>query len=389
VEIREFDDPTLDIKGLGRRLEHGAILKVIASNICGGDFNLVRGRKRSPFPDGHRLGHEVTAEVVDVGRDVERIAVGDIVSVPFIVACGRCHKCSEGSTQHCEVMAAQTEITVGYNIIAGQAQYVTVPYVDFNLLVYPRRDEALAKILDVALLSDTFPTGYHGAEMGAVQPGDRVYIAGAGPIGLACATACLIKGAAAVFVGDMVKERLQQAEAIGCIPVDLDGTGEIGETIWEATGTVAAVDAAIDCVGFAASGHGNDNAAEGNRSTFLNSLIQVVRPGGRVVLLGEYVAEDLAGIGDASSGRFSLMLAHAWSRSQIFTTGRCPVMRYNHRLMRLIMHDRVKIARNLNATVISMEEAGTVYASEIVKPTARKYVIDPNSLLARNAETAA
>lgn len=381
VEIQEFDEPSLDVKGLDRRMEHGVILKVIASNICGGDFNLVRGRKRSPFSAGHRLGHEVTGEVMEIGRDVERISVGDIVSVPFVIACGRCHKCSEGNTHHCEEMTGRPDLTVGYNVLAGQAEYIATPYADFNLLRYPHRDEALEKILDIALLSDTFPTGYHGAEMGRVEPGDRVYVAGAGPIGLACATACLLRGAAVVFVGDVVDERLAQAAAIGCVPVDLRTGATIGEVVWDATGTVARVDAAIDCVGFVAHGHGtDDDPLEQQRSTFLDSLLAVVRSGGRVVLLGEYVAEDLGATGTASAGRFPLMLAHAWSNSQVITTGRCPVMRYNHRLMRLIMHDRVKIASNLNAIPISMAQACDVYAWEIVAPTAHKYVIDPHSM---------
>jgi glutathione-independent formaldehyde dehydrogenase len=96
-----------------------------------------------------------------------------------------------------------------------------VPYADFNLLKFPDRDQAMEKIKDLTLLSDIFPTGYHGAVTAGVGPGSIVYVAGAGPVGLACAAACHLLGAACVIVGDMIPERLAQARSFGCETADL------------------------------------------------------------------------------------------------------------------------------------------------------------------------
>ena len=104
--------------------------------------------------------------------------------------------------------------------IGGQAEYVMVPYADFNLLKFPDRDQALEKILDLTMLSDIFPTGYHGAYTAGVSTGSTVYVAGAGPVGLAAAYAAQLLGAAVVIVGDMNAERLRQAKSFGCETVD-------------------------------------------------------------------------------------------------------------------------------------------------------------------------
>jgi glutathione-independent formaldehyde dehydrogenase len=123
---------------------------------------MVRGRTTAP--QGQTLGHEITGEVVETGRDVEFIKVGDLVSVPFNIACGRCRNCKERNTGVCEnVNPARAGAAYGYvdmgGWLGGQAEYVAVPYADFNLLKFPDRDQALAKIRDLAMLSDIFPTG--------------------------------------------------------------------------------------------------------------------------------------------------------------------------------------------------------------------------------------
>src|SRR5437764_13088210 len=105
--------------------------------------------------------------------------------------------------------------------VGGQAEYVMVPYADFNLLKFPDKDQAMEKIKDLTMLSDIFPTGYHGAFTAGVTTGSTVYIAGAGPVGLACAAAAQLLGAAVVSVGDLIKERLTQARSFGCETIDL------------------------------------------------------------------------------------------------------------------------------------------------------------------------
>lgn len=149
VEVQKIDYPKM-VDPSGRAIGHGVILKVVSTNICGSDQHMVRGRTTAPV--GLVLGHEITGEVVEVGRDVETLKLGDIVSVPFNVACGRCPMCKEQQTGVClNVNPSRAGGAYGYvdmgGWIGGQAEYVLVPYADFNLLKFPDRDQALAKIV--------------------------------------------------------------------------------------------------------------------------------------------------------------------------------------------------------------------------------------------------
>ena len=185
---------------------------------------MVRGRTTAP--KGLVLGHEITGEVVETGRDVEFIEEGDLVSVPFNIACGRCRTCKEGKTGVClNVNPDRPGSAYGYvdmgGWVGGQAEYVMVPYADWNLLKFPDKEQAMAKIRDLTMLSDIFPTGFHGAYTAGVGPGSTVYVAGAGPVGLACAHSSQLLGAAVVIVGDLNKERLNQARSFGCETIDL------------------------------------------------------------------------------------------------------------------------------------------------------------------------
>ena len=148
---------------------------------------MVRGRTTAPV--GQTLGHEITGEVVEVGDDVLFVKEGDICSVPFNIACGRCRMCNEGKTGIClNVNPARAGAAYGYvdmgGWIGGQAEYVMVPFADFNLLQFPDRDQALEKILDLTMLSDIFPTGYHGAyTAGRDHRVDRRTSRAPGPVG--------------------------------------------------------------------------------------------------------------------------------------------------------------------------------------------------------------
>jgi glutathione-independent formaldehyde dehydrogenase len=365
-----------------RRCDHGVILKVVATNICGSDQHMVRGRTTAPA--GLVLGHEITGEVVETGRDVEFVKVGDLVSVPFNIACGRCRNCREGRTGIClNVNPARPGAAYGYvdmgGWIGGQAQFVMVPYADFNLLVFADRARALEKIRDLAMLSDIFPTGFHGAVTAGVGPGSTVYVAGAGPVGLACAAGAQLLGAAVVIVGDLNDERLAQARSFGCETVDLRFDAAISDQIEAILGTPE-VDAAVDCVGFEAHGHGRDSAVE-RPATVLNQTMQVTRAGGAVGIPGLYVTEDPGGIDDAAKfGNLSIRIGLGWAKSLSFATGQCPVLRYNRGLMMAILYDRVHIAAAVNATVIPLEDAPAGYQS-FDQGASRKYVLDPNGYL--------
>ncbi|HEX6467841.1 MAG TPA: formaldehyde dehydrogenase, glutathione-independent [Streptosporangiaceae bacterium] len=389
VEVQDLGFPKLELREQNnRQLQHGVILKVIATNICGSDQHMVRGRTTAP--SGLTLGHEITGEIVELGRDVEFLKQGDIVSVPFNIACGRCRNCKERNTGVCEhVNPARAGAAYGYVDMGGwhggQARYVTVPYADFNALKIPGdRDTVMAKIKDLTMLSDIFPTGYHGAATAGVTTGSTVYVAGAGPVGLACATACFLLGAAVVIVGDMNRERLAQARSFGCETIDLSEHDNLPEQVEQVLG-VPEVDAAVDCVGFEARGHGRGGYEQEQPATVLNSLMDLTRAAGRLGIPGLYVTGD-PGASDehARVGQLGIRIGLGWAKSHVLTTGQCPVMRYNRGLMMAILHDRVQIARNVNATVLPLEDAPDGY-DDFDKGAARKYVLDPHGMVAANA----
>jgi glutathione-independent formaldehyde dehydrogenase len=381
VEVQGIDFPELALGG--RRCDHGVILKIVSTNICGSDQHMVRGRTTAP--EGLVLGHEITGEILECGRDVEFLSVGDIVSVPFNIACGRCRNCKEGKTGIClNVNPARPGAAYGYvdmgGWVGGQAEYVMVPYADFNLLKFPDKDQALAKIKDLTLLSDIFPTGYHGAVTAGVGPGSIVYVAGAGPVGLACAASCHLLGAACVIVGDMIDERLAQARSFGCETVDLKKSASLADQIEQIVGEPE-VDAAVDCVGFEARGHGDGHVKE-QPATVLNAVMEVTRAGGSIGIPGLYVTGDPGGVDDnAKVGNLGIRIGLGWAKSHCFCTGQCPVMKYHRQLMQAILYDKIDIAKAVNVQTISLDEAPKGY-DDFDKGAAKKYVIDPHAMIA-------
>jgi glutathione-independent formaldehyde dehydrogenase len=381
VEIQNIDFPKLELGK--RKCEHGVILKIVSTNICGSDQHMVRGRTTAP--KGLVLGHEITGEVIEAGRDVEFIKVGDLVSVPFNIACGRCRNCKERATGVClNVNPARPGAAYGYvdmgGWVGGQADFVMVPYADFNLLKFPDKAQAMSKIKDLTCLSDILPTGYHGAVTAGVGPGATVYVAGAGPVGLACAAACQLLGAAVVIVGDLIPERLAQARSFGCETVDVSKDASVGDQIAQILKTPE-VDCAVDCVGFEARGHGHDAKTEAP-ATVLNSLMTICRAGGSLGIPGLYVTDDPGGVDQAAQhGNLSIRIGLGWAKSHTFTTGQCPVLKYNRQLMMAILHDKIKIAKAVNVTVVRLEQAVQGY-KDFDKGAAKKFVLDPHGMVA-------
>jgi len=380
VEVQSIDFPRLTLGS--RKCEHGVILKIVSTNICGSDQHMVRGRTTAS--KGLVLGHEITGEIIEKGRDVEFLNVGDLVSVPFNIACGRCRNCKEGRTGIClNVNPSRPGAAFGYvdmgGWVGGQAEYVMCPYADFNLLKFPDRDRAMAKIRDLTLLSDILPTGYHGAVTAGVTTGSVVYVAGAGPVGLACAAACHLLGAAVVIVGDMIPDRLEQARSFGCETIDLRKEGSLSDQIQQIVG-VPEVDSAVDCVGFEARGHGHDASVE-RPATVLNSLMEVTRAGGGVGIPGLYVTDDPgAQDANAKTGVLGIRIGLGWAKSHTFATGQCPVLRYNRQLMQAILYDKIQIAKAVNVQTITLDEAPTGY-KDFDKGAAKKFVIDPHKMV--------
>jgi glutathione-independent formaldehyde dehydrogenase len=387
VAVETVDYPKLEVPqdvasamGMSRKADHAVILRNVSTNICGSDQHMVRGRTTAPA--GQTLGHEITGEVVEKGSDVQFLEVGDICTVPFNIACGRCRNCHEGQTGVClNVNPARAGSAYGYvdmgGWLGGQAEYVMVPFADFNLLKFPDRDQALEKIRDLTMLSDIFPTGYHGCYTAGVTTGSTVYVAGAGPVGLAAAHSAQLLGAAVVIVGDLNKERLEQARSFGCETADISDATPLDEQIRAIVG-INEVDCAVDAVGFEASAHGGGGEAP---ATVLNSVMTVTRAGGKLGIPGLYVTGDPgAADEDAKEGTLKVRLGLGWAKSHSFTTGQCPVLKYNRSLMMSILYDKAQIAKAVNATVISLDDAPRGY-QEFDKGAAKKYVIDPNGMI--------
>src|ERR1700680_3893035 len=383
VEAHSIDAPKLSLGN--RKCEHGVILKVVSTNICGSDQHMVRGRTTAPV--GMILGHEITGEVIEAGRDVEFIKVGDLCSVPFNIACGRCRNCKEGRTGIClNVNPARPGAAYGYvdmgGWVGGQAEYVMVPYADFNLLKFPDKAQAMAKIKDLTMLSDILPTGFHGAVTAGVEVGSIVYVAGAGPVGLAAAAAAQILGAALIMIGDMNPDRLKHAKKVGFTPIDLTKSDNLGDLI-EAVVGKPEVDAAIDAVGFEAKAQGK--GGEEAPATVLNSLMTIVRAAGSIGIPGLYVTEDPGAKDEAGkTGNLKMRFGLGWAKSHRFYTGQTPVLKYNRQLMQAILHDRLPIAKIVNATVISLNDAPQGYQA-FDSGVAKKFVLDPHGILRKAA----
>ncbi|WP_353189893.1 formaldehyde dehydrogenase, glutathione-independent [Pandoraea pnomenusa] len=384
VEVRSIPFPGM-VDPTGRKANHAVILKVISTNICGSDQHMVRGRTTAP--QGLVLGHEITGEVIEVGSDVITLEKGDVVSVPFNVACGRCPMCKTQNTGVClSVNPGRPGGAYGYvdmgGWIGGQAEYVLVPFADFNLLKFPDRDRAMEKIRDLTCLSDILPTGYHGAVTAGVRPGASVYIAGAGPVGMAAAASSRLLGAAVTIVGDVNPKRLEHARAVGFETVDLSLDTPLSEQIAAIVGEPT-VDCAVDCVGFEARGHGHSGSQHEAPATVLNSLMEVTRVAGKIGIPGLYVTDDPGGVDKAAQlGSLSVRLGLGWAKSHSFFTGQTPVMKYNRDLMNAILWNRIDVAKAVNVQVISLEDSPRGY-TEFDAGAPKKFVIDPHGVLSK------
>jgi glutathione-independent formaldehyde dehydrogenase len=385
VAVEDTEYPKLEVPqevasamGMSQAAPHAVILKIVSTNICGSDQHMVRGRTTAPV--GQTLGHEITGEIVEMGSDVQFLNVGDICSVPFNIACGRCRNCKERKTGVClNVNPARAGSAYGYVDMGGweggQAEYVLIPFADFNLLKFPDRDQALEKILDLTMLSDIFPTGYHGAYTAQVSTGSTVYVAGAGPVGLAAAHSAQLLGASVVIVGDLNEERLAQARSFGCETIDVT-QGPPEEQIAGILGEPE-VDCAVDAVGFEASAKPGEEAP----AVVLNQVQTVTRAGGSLGIPGLYVTGDPgAADPDAQEGTLKIRFGLGWAKSHAFFTGQCPVMKYNRGLMMSILHDKAQIAKAVNATVIPLDEAPQGY-KDFDKGAAKKYVLNPHGMI--------
>jgi glutathione-independent formaldehyde dehydrogenase len=331
VEVKDMPDARIE-------RPTDALVRITRTNICGSDLHMYEGR--TDMKPGRILGHENVGEVIEVGPAVDRVKVGDMVSMPFNIGCGFCENCERGLSNYCLTTnpglagAAYGFADMGpYH--GGQAQLLRVPYADYNALILPR--DAREKQNDYVMLSDIFPTGYHATEMAQLRPGESVVIYGAGPVGLMAALSATVKGASLVMVVDTHKDRLALAEKIGAVAIDDTEGGGI-ERVMELTGGRGA-DCGCECVGYQCC---NMHQEEVPNLT-MNNLVHAVKFTGRIGVVGVFVPQDPNAKDKLERrGQMAFDFGMFWFKGQKMGTGQCPVKAYNRFLSRLIEQEKVK-----------------------------------------------
>ena len=308
------------------------LVKITTTNICGSDLHMYEGR--TDLEPGKIIGHENLGEVIECGKAVARIKVGDRVCLPFNVACGYCKNCESGLTSACLTLNPGN-VGAGYGYAdmgpyqGGQAEFLRVPYGDFNCLKLP--EDAQEKENDYVMLADIWPTGYHATELADLQPGESVVIYGAGPVGLMAAFSAQIKGASQIIVVDRHPDRLALAEKVGAIAID-DSKGTPVEQILELTQGQGA-DKGCECVGYQAhdvQGHEHPNMT-------MNNLVRSVRATGALGVVGVFVPEDPKSRDKLEKqGQIAFDFGLFWSKGLRMGTGQAPVKKYNRYLCSLI-----------------------------------------------------
>jgi glutathione-independent formaldehyde dehydrogenase len=330
VAVEDVPEPQIEAP-------NDAIVRITTTNICGSDLHMYEGR--TSVEEDKILGHENMGIVEEVGQGVTRIRPGDRVSVPFNIACGTCRNCTAGWTSFC----LRTNPTAGVDGAAygyaqmgpyqgGQAEYLLVPFADFNLLELPPGDEFER---DFTMLSDIFPTGFHGAQLAGVKPGDTVVVFGAGPVGLLAAHSSFLCGAARVFAADLEPDRLALAERFGATAIDIADV-DPAEFVRDATDGLGA-DCGIEAVGYQA----HDQAGNEHPEMVLDALVNAVRTTGGIGVVGVYVPQDpQAATEGAKEGRIGFDYGTFFQKGQRMGAGQCPVKRYNTELRDMIIAGR-------------------------------------------------
>ncbi|KAF9443356.1 GroES-like protein [Macrolepiota fuliginosa MF-IS2] len=320
------------------KIEHpdDVVVKITTSCICGSDLHMYEGRTAAE--PGLVFGHENMGIVDEVGDAVTFLKKGDRVVMPFNVGCGRCGNCEEGRSAFCTHVnpgfVSQKYVAMGpYR--GGQAEYVRVPFADFNALKLPPGKENEA---DFAMLADIFPTGWHGVKLSGFKPGESVAVFGGGPVGLMAAYSATIQGASDVYVVDRVQERLDKAKQIGCIPVDFSKSDAVDQILKLRGGRE--VDRGVDAVGYQAT-TGDGKTEQPN--AVLEALIRVVRPTGGLGIPGLYVPTD-PGAPDsaAAKGYISFPFGKLFEKGLTIGTGQCNVKSYNRYLRDLIISGKAR-----------------------------------------------
>ncbi|WP_151637513.1 glutathione-independent formaldehyde dehydrogenase [Noviherbaspirillum aerium] len=333
VSVQNVPDPKIE-------KPTDAIVQITSTNICGSDLHMFEGR--TDFETGRIFGHENLGKVMEVGPAVERLQVGDWVCMPFNISCGHCRNCEKGLTAYCLTANPQPGMAgAAYGFAdmgpyqGGQAEYLRVPWADFNCLKLP--PDAEEKQNDYVMVADIFPTGWHATELAGMRPGDAVVIYGSGPVGLMAAHAAIIKGACNVMVVDRHPDRLRLAESIGAVAID-DSKCNPVDRIMELTHGLGA-DVGCECVGYQC----HDHAGHEIPNLTMNNLVKSVKFTGGIGVVGVFVPQDPGASDDlAKKGEIVFDWGMSWFKGQRIATGQCNVKAYNRQLRDLIHAGRAK-----------------------------------------------
>jgi threonine dehydrogenase-like Zn-dependent dehydrogenase len=342
MRVERVPDPKI----LNRR---DAIIRVTSTAICGSDLHLYNGFMPT-LKRGDILGHEFMGEVVEVGPDVQNLAVGDRVVVPFPIACGNCGPCNAGAFSLCEnsnpnawmaekLMGHSPSGIFGYThmlggFAGGQAEYVRVPFADVGPLKVPEGmpDE------QVLFLSDIFPTGYMGAEMCDIRGGETIAVWGCGPVGLFAIASASMLGAERIVAIDRFPARLAKAEQAGATDTINYEEENVYDSLMAMTGGIGP-DACIDAVGSESHTPGPLYAVdrvkqalmiESDRPFALRQAIRCCRNGGTISVVGVY-----GGLIDM------FPMGSFMNRSLTMRAGQCHVHRYMRPLLERIQRGEI------------------------------------------------
>jgi len=333
-----------------------AVIRITATNICGSDLHMYEGR--TDLETGMVIGHENLGEVMEVGAGVTKLSVGDRVVLPFNIGCGFCENCEQGRTGFC--LTVNPGVAGGAYGFAGmggysggQAEYLRVPFADFNALQLP--EDSVEKENDYVMLADIFPTGWHGTRLAKVAPGDSVTVYGGGPVGLMAGYSAVLQGASEVYVIDHLAERLALAEEFGAIGIN-SSTGDPIEQIKDAT-QGRGTDRGVEAIGYQA--HDSQGVEQPNMT--MNGLVEVVKATGTIGVVGLFLPED-PGASDelAKKGQLAFDYGKFWFKGQTVGNGQANVKNYNRALARLIHQGKAQPSKLVSHN-LGLDEAPEAY----------------------------
>ena len=390
VAVEEVEDPRIEAPT-------DVIVKMTSTCICGSDLHMYDGR--TDVKPGQVLGHEPMGIVDKVGGAISQLKVGDRVSIPFNIGCGDCFNCVRGYTNAC-LIANPDGVGAGYGYAGlgpfrgGQAEYLRVPYADFNCLKLPSLSSDDQED-DFAMLADIFPTAYHSCVLAKVGLGKTVAIYGAGPVGSLAVISAQLMGAAEIYVVDQVPERLEIVKQMGAIPINFAEGNPVEQikamrksanrhnsALRAGEEKMAGVMCGIDAVGFQC--HNERDTKDELYTQVSDDLVELVNPTGAIGAIGVYFPQDPGAPkgSEQAEGKMPWKYGDIWNKGIAIGTGQAPVKQYNEQLRDLIIAGKVKPSMIVSHH-IPLEEAPDAYAKFDKRVDGyTKVIINPNGPVA-------